>query len=171
MPVCRIAHQVHRKPIRRALQHAKSLPKHQVTHDVKHQPITPIRHIPRRAPPFRVLLFLPTAALLANHLARGPDICEDVLLERLDGSVRESVGKHATFPRMAELVDGAVDIICILVCREGRIEVCLLDVRLVPIDGFQRCVAVYREAVWAYADEFPCGSLAEAERELVQDGF
>lgn len=56
---------------------------------------------------------------------------------------------------MAELVDGAVDIICILVCREGRIEVCLLDVRLVPIDGFQRCVAVYREAVWAYADEFP----------------
>ena len=133
----RISHQIDRKAIRRAFEHAKGFTKHKITHDIENQPVTPICYIPWLPPP--LLVSLDSAApdfLLKNPTCRS-HIRQNVPLQALDRSIAERVAHDPALPRVLHLVNAAVYIVRVLVCRERRVEIGFADVGSEAIDGLQ----------------------------------
>lgn len=141
MPMRRIPHQLRRKPVRGALQHPKRLAKHQITHDVEDQPLTPMRRIPRAIPTISLLphttsIRIPTRPT-AQQLAPHPHIRNDILLQRPDRGIAERAAHHPPLARVLHLVDGRVHAHRRRRRRKRLVEIGLLDVRPEPVDALQ----------------------------------
>ena len=156
MPLGRSSHQVQRIPILRTLQHPKRLSKAQVSKNIHSQIITPITHIPSRAPPF-LLINHAHSTLLAPRsdlLAESPHVGEHVPLHLLDGGVGEAVAEDAALAGVdlavarVVRVGGRVD--------EGVVEVGFAYVGAVGVDGAEGGGGVEGKPVGGEADDGAC---------------
>lgn len=141
MPMSRIADQLRGKAVCGAFQHPKSLAKYQITHDIEHQPLTPVRRIPRAIPPFGLLphttsIGIPTRPT-AQQLTPHPHIRNDIFLQRADGGIAEGAAHHPPLARVLHLIDGGVHAHRRGGRRKRFVEIGLLDVRPKPVDALQ----------------------------------
>lgn len=74
--------------------------------------------------------------------------------------------EDSAFPSMASFINGAVSIECILRRWEDRVELRLLDVSLVAIDGFQCRVGVDRETIGSKSDNWSVCLVTSPELEM-----
>ena len=146
----RIPHQLRRKPIPRTVQHAKRLPKHQITHDIKHQPFTPMRRIPvaipRLSPVLLINCILISAAAAPKQLTPHTHVRQNILLQIANRIIRESRAHHPPLARMLHLINRTVHTDCRRGRRKRLVKVRFLDIapeavyRLEPgrrVDGQQ----------------------------------
>lgn len=148
MALRRDANQINGIPVVRAIKHVEGLAKAQITQNVHGEPVAPVRHVLGRAPPLPVR---DGPAIVANPLAKRPDIRQDISLDLLDGAVRKRMREHAALAGVQVLVAGVVGVGGRV--DEGVVEFGLAHVGAEAVDLLQRRVGVDRERVGPEADE------------------
>lgn len=118
MTVSCLRDQMRNKPSGVVLQHAKTLPKAQFTHDIEGQPAEHLTHID-------CLLLLNTDPV--DLICENFDIPEDQILHAPQSVIGEGGRENSTLSGMLNLVDGIVGVTDALHSRERRVEVGLLQ--------------------------------------------
>jgi hypothetical protein len=143
MSMRRIPHQLGRKPIPWALQHAERLPKHQITHDIKDQPLTPMRRVPALIPPLSSALLVAKSCIFISaapppkQFTPHPHIRQNILLQIPNRTVRESRAHHPPLTRMLHLIDRTVHAHRRRGRRKRLVEIRFLDITPKPVDGLE----------------------------------
>jgi hypothetical protein len=88
MTLGRDANQVDGVSVVRSVEHVECLAKAEIAQDIHSEPVAPVRHVLRRAPP---LALVEGAPIVADALTEGPDVAEDIPFDLLDGTVGEGV--------------------------------------------------------------------------------
>lgn len=118
MTVCRLRNQMRNKSSCVVLQHAKTLPKAQFTHDIESQPAEHLTHID-------CLLLLNTDPV--DLICENFNIPQDQILHTPQSVIGEGGRENSTLAGMLGLVDGIVGVEDALHSRERRVEVRLLQ--------------------------------------------
>jgi hypothetical protein len=116
------ADQSHRESILRILHHTERFTKNQVTHNIKGEPISPIRNISRYTP----ALFL---HVIGSFDVFFQDICgiinimQDMLLHAFDGIIRKCIRYESSLTCMRSLINCTMNADGVLVCGKRFIEI------------------------------------------------
>ena len=124
----------------RAVEHVEGLAEAEVAQDVHGEPVAPVRHVLGGAP---ALGFVDDAAVVAETLAEGADVGQDVALDLLDGAVGEGVRQDAALAGVQVLVAGVVGVRGRV--HKGVVELGLAHVGAEAVDVLEGRVGVDRQ--------------------------
>lgn len=168
MPMRSISDQLRREAIHWTLQHAESFTEHQITHDVKYQPLTPMRRIPLIVPALVISSFLCDTAIhpLTQQFAPNSYIRKDILLQTLDRRVTERMAHDSPLARMLHLIDRTMHADSLRRTGKRLIETGFSYIRSEAINGFQSRGGVDREEIGAETHIWSILDMCAVESEM-----